>query len=85
MQVLKAYKVDPFAKKETWFEVHYQETVDNGGDFVAAEDVTIVDTYRGKTMRSHSTAEKCLAKLQKEHPTAVGWEIAEYDEDGRVD
>lgn len=65
------------ASVQTYFEVHFLKR--EGGD------VQFASTYRGKKMRQRSTAEKCMKGLQKKYPNARSWEIAEYDERGRID
>lgn len=59
-----------------YFEVHYM--LDPQGD------VEFISEYRGKAMRQCSTAERAVAKLKKDKPTAFAIEIAEYDESGRI-
>jgi len=60
-----------------YYEVHYQ--LEEFGD------VEFVSSYRGKPMRSISTAEKCLAMVKRKYPNAVFTEIALYDCSGRID
>lgn len=60
-----------------YYEVHY--LLKEGGD------VEFVSEYRGKAMRSEMTAIKCMEAEKKKHPQAIGWEIALYDESGRID
>lgn len=63
--------------REHYFEIHYM--LDPRGD------VKYIQRYRCRAMRQYSTAEKAVAKLRKDEPTAFAIEIAEYDEGGRID
>jgi hypothetical protein len=60
-----------------YYEVHYQ--------LEECGDVEFVSEYRGKAMRKYSTAEKCMEQIKKKIPTAIFFEIALYDESGRID
>lgn len=60
-----------------YYEIHY--AFEDGGD------VEFVSSYRGKPIRTYSTALKCLEHEKKKHPNAIWFEIALYDESGRID
>lgn len=60
-----------------YYEIHYMG--EEGGD------VEFISTYRGKAMRTKTTALKCLDAVNKKHPNAIMCEIALYDESGRID
>ena len=62
---------------DEYYEVHYM--LDEGND------VEIIDTYRGKAMRKYETAVKCMEAAKKKYPSAVMWDIALYDNSGRID
>lgn len=63
----------------SYFEVHYK--------LPNVYDIQMICTYRGKKIRSYSTAEKVVQKLKADFPKADMIEIAEYDDNGggRID
>lgn len=60
-----------------YYEIHYQ--LEERGD------VEFVSSYRGKAIRSEATARKCLEMIKRKYPKAFAFEIALYDESGRID
>lgn len=59
-----------------YYEIHYYLKGDDDTQYCAS--------YRGKPMRTRNAAEKCLYAIKKKHPSAFDFEIALYDDSGRI-